>query len=133
MSFGRISPLCPFPCRLYICSLGICPELCAFGAAGCAVTAVCAATAGCLMAFSMIFMSRVDMLLSCVPSVLRQMWDPATLEVLKTFKTNRPVNSAAISPIRDQVRKKEYRTNRAGDIYFLIIADHQSLGSQRNS
>jgi hypothetical protein len=27
-----------------------------------------------------------------------------TLDHLKTFKTNRPVNSAAISPIRDQVR-----------------------------
>lgn len=31
-----------------------------------------------------------------------KLWDPDNLDVLKTFKTNRPVNSAAISPIRDQ-------------------------------
>ena len=31
------------------------------------------------------------------------MWDPDTLDTLKTFKTNRPVNSAAMSPLKDQV------------------------------
>lgn len=32
-------------------------------------------------------------------------WDAADLKVLKTFKTDRPVNSASISPIRSHVRK----------------------------
>ena len=32
-----------------------------------------------------------------------QLYDVDTLEVVKTFQTERPVNSAAISPIKDHV------------------------------
>ena len=36
--------------------------------------------------------------------VLRQLYDTVTLEPLKSYKTDRPVNSAAISPLMDHVR-----------------------------
>ena len=32
-----------------------------------------------------------------------KLFDVESLQVLKTYKTDRPVNSASISPIRDQV------------------------------
>ena len=31
------------------------------------------------------------------------LWDTETLELLKTYKTERPVNSAAVSPLYDHV------------------------------
>lgn len=35
---------------------------------------------------------------------LLQLFDAEKLELLKTYRTERPVNSASISPIRDHVR-----------------------------
>ena len=32
-----------------------------------------------------------------------QLWDTRTLELLKTYKTERPINAAAISPLLDHV------------------------------
>jgi hypothetical protein len=32
------------------------------------------------------------------------LWDADTLELLKTYRTERPVNSASISPIFEQVK-----------------------------
>ena len=34
----------------------------------------------------------------------RQLYDAEKLKLLKTYKTERPVNSASISPIKDHVR-----------------------------
>lgn len=41
----------------------------------------------------------------CVSS---QLFDCATLDHIKTFKTERPVNSAAISPIMDHVSEDSH-------------------------
>merc|ERR550534_3031613 len=43
------------------------------------------------------------MLISSSKDTSAILWDADTLEELKTYKTERPVNSAAISPIRDHV------------------------------
>lgn len=42
-----------------------------------------------------------------------KLFDAATLECLKTYKTERPVNSAAISPILDHVRIVTFSSKRS--------------------
>lgn len=46
--------------------------------------------------------------MNCVIGSVLQLFDAATLNHLKTYKTSRPVNSAAISPTRDHVCQHSY-------------------------
>ena len=39
----------------------------------------------------------------CLITLYIQLYDVDSLEVIKTYRTERPVNSAAISPVKDHV------------------------------
>ena len=41
--------------------------------------------------------------LSCVLSLLFKLFDTDSLRLMNTYKTERPVNSASLSPIREHV------------------------------
>ena len=43
------------------------------------------------------------MLISASKDTTAKLFDINTMQPLKTYKTERPVNSASVSPIRDQV------------------------------
>lgn len=71
---------------------------------------------------------------SCVSS---QLFDSTSFDHIKTFKTERPVNSAAISPIMDHVSEDSHRNvlkNEAGypmtmhkSVYHIVLCQRQTL------
>lgn len=75
-----------------------------------------------------------DLLTECSLSpVSSQLFDSTSLDHIKTFKTERPVNSAAISPIMDHVSKNlhvskkcahffsTWSTTKSSHLYVLVF------------
>jgi len=49
------------------------------------------------------------MMLTCSADYHAKLWDVETLEVKKDYRCDRPLNSGAISPLKEHVRSRAYR------------------------
>ena len=64
-----------------------------------------------------------------------QLFDMETMEVLKTYKTERPVNSASMSPLFDHVstlNKEKTQCSSIGASYSWMIIGGQHVPHLRN-
>ena len=50
-----------------------------------------------------------------------KLFDADKLDLLKTFRTERPINSAAVSPTKDHVRLSLYLTSGSSALYTLPL------------